>query len=64
MLGLMGHIAAKVPPYDAMPGRVILLVKLLGGAERNAVMNQTQHALTKPLLSELLNKISVGPMFH
>lgn len=60
MLGLMGHIAAKVPPYDAMPGRVILLVKLLGGAE----MNQTQHALTKPLLSELLNKISVGPMFH
>lgn len=63
MLGLMGHVAAKVPPYDAMPGGIVLLVKLLGGAERNAVMSQTLHSLRKPL-SELLNKISVGPMFH
>uniref|UniRef100_A0AAQ6A8I0 Dynein light chain n=1 Tax=Amphiprion ocellaris TaxID=80972 RepID=A0AAQ6A8I0_AMPOC len=29
MLGLMSHIAAKVPPNDAVPGRVIFLVKLL-----------------------------------
>lgn len=33
MLGLMGHVAAKVPPYNAMPGGVVLLVKLLEGAE-------------------------------
>lgn len=29
MLGLMSHVAAKVPPNDAVPGRVIFLVKLL-----------------------------------
>uniref|UniRef100_A0A8C7IG45 Uncharacterized protein n=1 Tax=Oncorhynchus kisutch TaxID=8019 RepID=A0A8C7IG45_ONCKI len=50
MLGLMGHIAAKVPPYNAMPGGVVLLVKLLGGAERNAVMNQTDVFLNIVLL--------------
>lgn len=29
MLGLMSHIAAKVSPNDAVPGRVVFLVKLL-----------------------------------
>lgn len=29
MLRLMSHIAAKVPPNDAVPGWVIFLVKLL-----------------------------------
>lgn len=29
MLGLMSDVAAKVPPNDAVPGRVVLLVKLL-----------------------------------
>lgn len=29
MLCLMGDVAAKVPPDDAMPGGVILLIKLL-----------------------------------
>uniref|UniRef100_A0A8C4E5T1 Dynein light chain n=1 Tax=Dicentrarchus labrax TaxID=13489 RepID=A0A8C4E5T1_DICLA len=29
MLGLMSHVAAKVSPNDAVPGRVIFLVKLL-----------------------------------
>lgn len=29
MLGLVSHIAAEVPPDDAVPGRVVLLVKLL-----------------------------------
>uniref|UniRef100_A0A3B3R7X9 Uncharacterized protein n=1 Tax=Paramormyrops kingsleyae TaxID=1676925 RepID=A0A3B3R7X9_9TELE len=31
MLGLMGDVAAKIPPHNAMPGGVILLIKLLGG---------------------------------
>lgn len=31
MLGLMSHVAAKVPPNDAVPGGVVLLVKLLWG---------------------------------
>lgn len=31
MLGLMSHVAAKVSPNNAVPGRVILLVKLLCG---------------------------------
>uniref|UniRef100_A0A3Q4BDJ2 Dynein light chain n=1 Tax=Mola mola TaxID=94237 RepID=A0A3Q4BDJ2_MOLML len=29
MLGLVSHIAAKVSPNDAVPGRVIFLIKLL-----------------------------------
>uniref|UniRef100_A0A3B4VN73 Uncharacterized protein n=1 Tax=Seriola dumerili TaxID=41447 RepID=A0A3B4VN73_SERDU len=29
MLGLMSHVAAKVPPNDAVPGRVVFLVELL-----------------------------------
>uniref|UniRef100_A0A3Q2U896 Uncharacterized protein n=1 Tax=Fundulus heteroclitus TaxID=8078 RepID=A0A3Q2U896_FUNHE len=29
MLGLMSDVASKVPPNDAVPCRVILLVKLL-----------------------------------
>uniref|UniRef100_A0A3B3Y4P3 Uncharacterized protein n=1 Tax=Poecilia mexicana TaxID=48701 RepID=A0A3B3Y4P3_9TELE len=29
MLRLMGDVAAKVPPNDAVPGGVVLLVKLL-----------------------------------
>lgn len=29
MLGLMSHVAAKVPSNDAVPGGVVFLVKLL-----------------------------------
>uniref|UniRef100_A0A3Q0SFH1 Uncharacterized protein n=1 Tax=Amphilophus citrinellus TaxID=61819 RepID=A0A3Q0SFH1_AMPCI len=34
MLGLMSHVAAKVPPNDAVPGWVILLVEFLDGTEK------------------------------
>ena len=27
--GLVGHVRPKVAPHDAVPGRVVLLVKLL-----------------------------------
>lgn len=33
MLRLMSHVTAKVPPNDAVPGWVILLVKLLSGTK-------------------------------
>lgn len=29
VLGLMSHVAAKVPPHDAVPGGIVFLVKLL-----------------------------------
>lgn len=29
MLGLVGDIAAEVPPHDAVPGGIVLLIKLL-----------------------------------
>lgn len=29
MLGLVSHVAAKVPPNDAVPGWIVFLVKLL-----------------------------------
>lgn len=34
MLGLVSDVAAKVPPDDAVPGRIVLLVKLLCGKYR------------------------------
>lgn len=37
MLGLMSHVAAKVPPDDAVPGWVIFLVKLLCGTKTHCV---------------------------
>lgn len=33
MLGLMSHVAAEVSPDDAVPGRIVLLVKLLWRTE-------------------------------
>ena len=33
MLGLVSHVAAEVPPNDAVPSGVVLLVKLLGEAQ-------------------------------
>lgn len=29
VLGLMSHVAAEVPPHDAVPGGIVFLVKLL-----------------------------------
>lgn len=37
MLRLMSHVTAKVPPNDAVPGWVILLVKLLGGTKNRKI---------------------------
>lgn len=37
MLRLMSHVTAKVPPNDAVPGWVILLVKLLGGTKNKKI---------------------------
>ena len=31
VFGFMCHITIEVPPHDAVPGGVVLLVKLLGG---------------------------------
>uniref|UniRef100_A0A8D3BU05 Dynein light chain n=1 Tax=Scophthalmus maximus TaxID=52904 RepID=A0A8D3BU05_SCOMX len=39
MLGLMSHVAAKVPPNDAVPGWVIFLVKLLLGTKANVFLD-------------------------
>lgn len=35
MLGLVSHIAAEVSPDDAVPGWVVLLIKLLLGDKQN-----------------------------
>lgn len=31
VFGFMCHVTTEVPPHDAVPGGVVLLVKLLGG---------------------------------
>ena len=33
VFGFMCHITTEVPPHDAVPGGVVLLVKLLVGGE-------------------------------
>lgn len=38
MLGLMGHVAAEVSPNNAVPGRVVFLVKLLCFGQRHIVL--------------------------
>lgn len=38
MLRLVGHVAAEVPPNDAMPGWVVLLVKLLLDVSCNVLL--------------------------
>lgn len=45
MLGLMSHVAAKVPPDDAVPGWVILLVELLGGTGKGKTVQRLRHCL-------------------
>lgn len=39
MLCLVGDIAAKVPPNDAVPGGIVLLVKLLKEVKRKKSSN-------------------------
>lgn len=39
MLGLVCDVAAEVPPDDAVPGGVILLVKLLGKRKKKIKMS-------------------------
>lgn len=34
MLRLVGHVAAEVPPDDAVPGGIVLLVKLLKNTQK------------------------------
>lgn len=34
VFGFMCHVTTEVPPHDAVPGGVVLLVKLLGGGGR------------------------------
>lgn len=46
VFGFMCHVTTEVPPHDAVPGGVVLLVKLLGGGRvkkkntRILVLNQ------------------------
>jgi len=37
--GLVGHVRPKVAPHDAVPGRVVLLVKLLFDVSRNVFLD-------------------------
>ena len=47
VFGFMCHVTTEVPPHDAVPGGVVLLVKLLEGGEgskkntRILVLNQS-----------------------
>uniref|UniRef100_A0A672UCH8 Uncharacterized protein n=1 Tax=Strigops habroptila TaxID=2489341 RepID=A0A672UCH8_STRHB len=40
VLGLMSHVAAKVPPHDAVPGGIVFLVKLLSNVLLDVVLLQ------------------------
>lgn len=50
MLRLVGHVAAKVPPDDAVPGGIVLLVKLLKNTQKKKGI---QDQMIKTLRSQL-----------
>uniref|UniRef100_A0A8D3A0J3 Uncharacterized protein n=1 Tax=Scophthalmus maximus TaxID=52904 RepID=A0A8D3A0J3_SCOMX len=56
MPGIMSHFADEVPPNDAVPGRVIYLVKLL-------LVTKTHVQLRVMLLQGLAGKLH-GVMLH
>lgn len=42
VFGFMCHITTEVPPHDAVPGGVVLLVKLLVGGEKGKEKENTR----------------------
>uniref|UniRef100_A0A8C6MEV1 Dynein light chain n=1 Tax=Nothobranchius furzeri TaxID=105023 RepID=A0A8C6MEV1_NOTFU len=58
MLGLMSYVAAKVPPNDAVPCRVILLVKLLN-IFLNVVLLQGLRGTLHGVLLHVLRHVSI-----
>uniref|UniRef100_A0A8C3KMX1 Dynein light chain n=1 Tax=Calidris pygmaea TaxID=425635 RepID=A0A8C3KMX1_9CHAR len=52
VLGLMSHVAAKVPSHDAVPSGVVFLVKLLSNILLDVVLLQ---GLSRALHSILLH---------
>uniref|UniRef100_A0A8B9FXM4 Dynein light chain n=1 Tax=Amazona collaria TaxID=241587 RepID=A0A8B9FXM4_9PSIT len=40
VLGLVSHVAAEVPPHDAVPGGIVFLVKLLSNVLLDVVLLQ------------------------
>uniref|UniRef100_A0A8C6JQS8 Uncharacterized protein n=1 Tax=Melopsittacus undulatus TaxID=13146 RepID=A0A8C6JQS8_MELUD len=40
VLGLVSHVAAEVPPHDAVPGGIVFLVKFLSNVLLDVVLLQ------------------------
>ena len=63
VFGFMCHITTEVPPHDAVPGGVVLLVKLLLDMGRNVVLYiiflQCLNCTLHQVLLHLLQHISV-----
>uniref|UniRef100_A0A3Q0QZI7 Uncharacterized protein n=1 Tax=Amphilophus citrinellus TaxID=61819 RepID=A0A3Q0QZI7_AMPCI len=71
MLRLMCHVAAKVPPNNAMPGGVVLLVKLLqatylfdisGNILLNVVLFHSLHGTVHCILLHFIRHVCI--LYH
>uniref|UniRef100_A0A672JAX0 Uncharacterized protein n=1 Tax=Salarias fasciatus TaxID=181472 RepID=A0A672JAX0_SALFA len=58
MLGLVSHVAAEVPPNNAVPGRVVFLVKLLD-VFFNVVLLQGLRGALHGVLLHVLRHVSI-----
>lgn len=54
VFGFMCHVTTEVPPHDAVPGGVVLLVKLLEGRKKH------QNYSAKPEFTPWVNRACRG----